>query len=350
MAKKDAAKRAAKKHLKEKKRQKKLDARPPKRVQEDPVDAWRPVVEGIEGLAHRLDVGSHDAAHLAELVATHGRRAEATKTWLPSRVRALTDDEILVGLATRGIVTDKPSFVALAEAREGARDLAIEVWKPSMHDDASPHDRDFVAEAAVTLWERWAPDHLSDETLHDLLRTGFDHSEDGRLPDALETLCTVWDRARGNGGLARIARADGRGEHFAAELVTLLDGPEGATDAQIERGLATLREVRAELPADAETYVPSLLAEARTLEALGRPEEGIRALLAVAPGLPMEPDLLGEATEIYGVWSDAPAELGEELRAVLTTVRDAAEGPVREVYDNDLGRLEELLAKRASAS
>ncbi|MDP2306113.1 MAG: hypothetical protein Q8P18_08795, partial [Pseudomonadota bacterium] len=262
MAKKSTAQRASKKHEKEKKRKKKLDARPPRAVKRDPVDDWKPGIEGIEGLAHRLEVGSHDAAHLAELVATHGKRADAKNTWLPGRVRALTTEQIVAELAARGVVTDEATFVALAEAGEGARDLAIETWKPMMSDTASPHDRDFVGEAAVALWERWAPHIVADEVLHDLLRAAFDQLEDGLREEGLETLCNVWELARDVGGLARLERADGRGEHYAQELVTLLDESADLPHPLLERGVVVVREVRDQLPAGHEGFVAAALAEA----------------------------------------------------------------------------------------
>ncbi|MES2643695.1 MAG: hypothetical protein V4850_29685 [Myxococcota bacterium] len=345
MAKKSSAQRASKKHEKEKKRKKKLDARPPRAVKRDPVDDWKPGLEGIEGLAHRLDVGSHDAAHLAELVATHGRRADAKNTWLPGRVRALTTEQILAELATRGVVTDESTFVALAEAGEGARDLAIEVWKPMMLDSASPHDRDFVGEAAVALWERWTPHVVSDESLHDLLRAAFDQLEDGLREEALGTLCALWDLAREAGGLARLERADGRGEHYAQELVTLLDESADLPHELLERGLAVLRDVRDQLPAGHEGFVAATLAEARTLEVLGRPGAAIEGLVATAAGYPQEPDLLGEAVEILGAWEGASPALCDQLHDALTAARDAAEGKLRDVYDEDLSRLKVALAE-----
>lgn len=346
MAKKDAAKRAAKKHEKEKKRKKKLEARPPRVAKQDPVDAWKPAIEGIEGLAHRMEVGSHDAAHLADLVASHGRRADAKQTWLPSKVRALTTEQILAELAARGVTTDEATFLAAAEAREGARDLAIELWKPMMRSNASPHDRDFVGEAAVALWERWAPHHVSDEVLHDLLRAAFDHLEDGATVEAIDALSTLWELAREAGGVDRLARADGRGEGFTHELAQLLDEPGDTPPAALERGLATLREVRETLPPGHDSFIHAIVSEARTLEALGRPAEAIDLLLATAPGFPLEPDLLGEAAEIFALNPHVTPGRGEDVRDALTAARDAAAGPVREVYENDLERLGEAIAAR----
>lgn len=348
MAKKSSAQRAAKKHEKEKKRKKMLLTRPSRAPKRDPVDDWKPGLEGIEGLAHRLEVGSHAAAHLAELVATHDHRRDAQATWLPGRVRALTTDQILAELAARGVVTDEATFVALAEAREGARDLAIEMWKPMMKAAASPHDRDFVGEAAVTLWERWAPHVVVDELLHDLLRDGFDQIEDGLREEGLRTLCNVWDHARDVGGLARLGRADGRGEAYAQELVALLDESADLPRDLLERGVVIVREVRDQLPADHEAFVFAAIAEAFTLEVLGRKAAAIEGLLALASSYPLEPDLLGEAVEIHGAWDAAPTALGEQIRDALTAARDAAEGPVRDVYDTDLERLNAALAARGA--
>jgi len=345
MAKKDAAKRAAKKHEKEKKRKKKLDARPPRVVKQDPVDGWKPAIEGIEGLAHRLEVGSHDAAHLADLVATHGRRKDAAVTWLPSKVRALTDAQILAELAARGVVTDESTFVAAAEAREGARDLAIELWKPMMRATASVHDRDFVGESAVVLWERWAPHHLADEVLHDLLREAFDHIEDDKHDAALGVLCHVWELARENGGLDRIARADGRGDSFLEALLGSVDDLGPAEPKLHERALATLHEIREVLPADHDAFVHTLVNEARTLETLGRAKDGIELLLAAAPAWPEDPDVLGEAAEMFMVNPKVGKRYGDDVAEALTAARNAAAvDKLRAIYEEDLTRLNAALA------
>jgi hypothetical protein len=344
MAKKDAAKRAAKKHEKEKKRKKKLEARPPRVVTQDPVDGWKPAIEGIEGLAHRLEVGSHDAAHLADLVATHGRRKDAGATWLPSKVRALSDAQILAELAARGVVTDESTFVTAAEAREGARDLAIELWKPMMTSNASVHDRDFVGESAVVLWERWAPHHLADEVLHDLLRSAFDHLEDGSNDVALEILCNAWELARDNGGLERLARADTRGEGFLEELLGAVDDLGEAEPKVHERALVALHEIRESLPPGHEAFVHTVVNEARTLETLGRAKEGIELLLGAAPAWPGDPDVLGEAAEMFMVNPTVGRRFGDDVLEALTAARNAADGKVRETFENDLNRLTEALA------
>ncbi|MDP2308808.1 MAG: hypothetical protein Q8P18_22495, partial [Pseudomonadota bacterium] len=90
-------------------------------------------------------------------------------------------------------------------------------------------------------------------------------------------------------------------------------------------------------------FVAAALAEARTLEVLGRHAAAIEALIALAPSYPAEPDLLGEAVEILGAWEGAPPVLGEQLRDALTAARDGAEGPVRDVYETDLERLSTAL-------
>ncbi len=347
MTKKDAAKREAKKHEKEKKRKKKLVARGGELTRRDPVDAWRPAAEGIEGLAHRMKTGSHDAAYLADLVAKHGRRADARTTWLPSRVRALTDAQILAELAARGVVTDKPRFVAAAEANEGARDMAFALWKPKMLPDATVHDRDFLGEASVALWARWLPHHVSDEALHDRLRAAFDHLDDGAEAKALDALLAAWALARDHGGIPRIERVDSYGECFLGTLLDLLFYESRNRTAEALAGdFATLREIRESLPADHDQLAEVVLGEAGVLQVLDRREEAIELLLALAPTCPLDPFLLGEAVAVFAENPGMARAIGEELLDALSAAAAAADRPLADTFQVDIECLTLALADR----
>jgi hypothetical protein len=238
MAKANAASRAAKKHEKQKKREKKLAARPPRISQNGAIEGWKPATEGIEGLARRMGVGSHDAAQMAEAVAQ--RRPEARGTWLPSKVEAMETDKIVAELAERGVRADEDTFVAAAEERVSARALAVNLWKPMMRASATVHDRDFVGQAAEVLWARWAPHHPCDEALRDLLRVTFEQVDEHNIAGAFDAFEATWDQVREDGGLERLAKVDTRGARFAEKLRAFCAGLEGGF---ANRGRELMRDV-----------------------------------------------------------------------------------------------------------
>jgi hypothetical protein len=347
-----AAKRAQKKHEKALKRKGKPSSRAPWTPgdAQDPVAAWKPLTEGIEGLARRLRAGPHDAAQLAGAIAGQGSRPEARKTWHPERVRELSTEQIVAELATRGVRTDEAAFLALAEARESGRRLAVDAWAPHLRPDATVHDRDFLGEAAVALWERWAPHHVSDESLLDLLQMVAAQSEQRALTGTLDSQCQLWDTVREAGGLPRLARLGDPGAAFADGLVALLGDPAALADPDragnvnrpdaklMNRALATIREVR-EVLADADLFVVAALAEARVLETLGRSEDAILLLLELAPAHLDEPDLLGEAAEMFNVWPGAPRTLRPRVADALADAADATSGQLRATYARALSEL-----------
>jgi hypothetical protein len=111
-----------------------------------------------------------------------------------------------------------------------------------------------------------------------------------------------------------------------------------------ERALVALHEIRESLPPGHEAFVHTVVNEARTLETLGRAKEGIDLLLGAAPAWPGDPDVLGEAAEMFMVNPTVGRRFGDDVAEALTAARDAADGKVRETFENDLNRLTEALA------
>ena len=344
MSKKNGAQRAAKKHAKEKKRQKKLAERHAGPL--DPLDRWRPEAHGIEGLARLLKTDSHHAAMLADLLAGEGK-AGAAATWHPARVRALGTEGIVAGLAARGVATDAARFATLAAAYESSRLLAAERWGPLLAPDATVHDRDFVGQAAEVLWAEWAPERLSDEALADLAALVYEEEPGGV---SVENLLHVWHRIRDVGGLARYERAVGAADAF---VESSLDALEFYDDADVAPRFDTdavatmLVELRAATPPGTPIWTGLTLRYARLLVDAGRPHDAIEDLLGCAAAHPALPVLPMEAVELYGALPDDPPGLYARIAAAVEASRDAGPAKFRDLCGTLLAYLREVRAKRA---
>lgn len=352
MAKKNDAKRAAKKHAKEKKRQKKLAARPT--APYDPIDRWNAAATGIEGLARLLKTDSHHAAIVADLLALQNQKGAAA-TWHPARVRALPEEVLLAELAKRGVVTDEASFAALATRYDSARVLAAENWGPAMAPDATPHDRDLVGEAAEVLWSRWGGDKLSDEQLADRVGLLLTAWEDGDADATIDDLFAAWESVRERGGLARIDRAAGSGEGFVATVLDAIEAYDEDDAGELPpldrpRALRVVDELRAELPVGTQTWVGTALTHARLLVDEMRPLDAIEGLLARAAEQPSNPALPMEAVELYGAIADDLPDLHARIAAAVAATRDAGPPKFRDLSASLLAYLEQVRANRSEPS
>lgn len=221
MAKKTPAQRAKKKHQKEVKRSKKLATRPPKgpivHTPPNPLLGWDPATEGVLGLAKRYGISLHAAAQLAERQAGKNAYAGADGLWLPTRVAALSTEELLTELGARGVHIHEASFVELTTRYAGGRAIAAE-WLTDLA--GTVHDHDFVGQAAEELWVRWAGGVVSDEMLMDLLEDAWEHFYDYRQAEALTRWVAVWDQLAVAGGLPRYGRlGSARVESWMVELI-----------------------------------------------------------------------------------------------------------------------------------
>ena len=203
---KDSGKRGAKRAEKAQKRARKLDARRREaaRPPANPIDEWRPLQEGIEGLARRLTLPQQMAARVADAAAQV--RPSASSCWLPTRVAALETDALLGLMADRGVSTSEPELRALALAHEAARTLAEQAWWPALGPEATPHDRDLLSEAAEVLWRRWCPDLLSNEQIEDTLHAAARALEARPVDGAAARagIMSIWHKLRSQGGLVRL--------------------------------------------------------------------------------------------------------------------------------------------------
>lgn len=207
MAKKTPAQRAKKKHQKDIKRKKKLAARGPAApavlTPPNPLTGWHPATEGIAGLAKRFAISGHIAARVAEARVTRPGYAGGEMLWIPSRVSALTTEEILAGLAARGVHTDERAFLVLAAEHTGGRAIAA-TWLADLA--GTVHDHDFVGQAAEELWARWNGDVPSDEDLADQWDAGLMAYEGGDPEEAVEEWVGLWTELSATGGIARYRR------------------------------------------------------------------------------------------------------------------------------------------------
>ena len=238
------AKRAAKKHAKHVKRKKlkRTAAATPLVVPFSfPWDGWRPGEEGIEGLAERMEVSHQTAAHYAEDLHADGR-IDAVLAWLPSRVRALTDEELLQRLAQLGVVTGPEALEALTAEHASGRSIARLVWQPLCPSPLSVHDRDYMSQAAVELWERWVRHVLSDEAIAVRLDAITETLERARPETALVALLDLWDDVRMSGGGARLEAAE-LGSLFTDSLGYALEAPWALGEEVLTRAGAAVAEL-----------------------------------------------------------------------------------------------------------
>lgn len=236
MAKKTAAQRAAKKHAKEVKRKKRLAARP---APTTPESRWKPEVEGIAGLARRMDVDRHVAATLAEQLYASGERPDAAAAWLPSRVDALSTDALLERLQALGIDADAESFAALALEHASTIRLFESAWSPHLPIDATVHDADLAAEAVEALWGRWLPDVLPEEWVRDTLFDATDAINEREFDECLALLLDIWGMA-GEDPLAWLKRCNVVTDYGTLLYDVLLDASAGL---EVDEGAQILKVV-----------------------------------------------------------------------------------------------------------
>lgn len=339
MAKTNDAKRAAKKHAKEKKRQKKVaEKRAIAPVQpRDPLAGWKPAVHGVEGLALLLRTDSHDASVLAEHMAKGGRK-DAKQAWIPSRVAAFSTEALLGELAARGVVTDEATFVAVAEGYESARKLAADVWSPLLSEGSTVHDRDLVGQAAEVLWERWLPGRVTDEALRDRVRDMLDSREEGDY--VLEEL----DKLLAETPYERIAQAWDASRF--GEVVHELTQQSGYQMDDAAAAEERVRRIRDRLPAHGLAWEGATLCLARLWDYDKRSEDAVTLLLDAADAAPPGFAYLAEAVDILA-YMDPLLPVVDRAEAALRRAADATEEPGRRKLTLDF--VDELVAAREEA-
>jgi hypothetical protein len=267
LAKKTPAQRAAKKHEKEKKRKKKLAGRP---LPVAPEMRWKPLEEGISGLARRMQVDRHVAASMADQLFGSGERPDASAAWLPSRVEALSTEDILDRLEALGITADAESFDALAERHWSTLRLVDTEWEPKLAAERSVHDLDFVTEAAETLWGRWKPDTHPDEWVLDAIHDAEGALDDNANDEALAMLLDAW-QALGDAPIQRLERVS-MSKAFTLALydamaMTREPSPELLEGAEILEQVAPLVTDEPDFPPEAARLLRSVQAAAQSPDA-----------------------------------------------------------------------------------
>lgn len=178
------------------------NVRVPRMTRTDQIEAWRPEVEGVEGLRVRFGCGWREASFIAEGRLAYVGTPEAA--WTHARVGSLSPAALAGGLARRGVTTDFAAFADLAGGYYGARKLAEARWITPAHD---VHDRDFLREAAYVLWTRWTPARLPDEAIeHELIRLD-DFMLDHGGHETLGVLIEIWNTVENEGGMGRMHAA-----------------------------------------------------------------------------------------------------------------------------------------------
>ena len=119
-------------------------------------------------------------------------RREVAVTWVPSRVRALSTEEILSELAAKAVPYDPDRFLETSQKESSAWEVAERLWPTQMN--RNTEDSDFLGLAACVLWERLDEagkmDYISLEMLDDLIQDGYQYE-----PHSPEKACEIWLRA-----------------------------------------------------------------------------------------------------------------------------------------------------------
>ncbi len=222
MAKKSAAARAQKKHEKANKRKKKLEKR---RNEPSALDRWKPLTEGVEGLARRTRIRMYAAFEFAEHLKTHWPQTQ--DLWTIARADATTTDELLIGLEAHGIGTDAKTFAERGLVTESAFVIADE-WIAAFDSPKSPHERDFVRAAASVLWLRWLTGLLPNEEVEYVIEQAEVSTDSAEPWAAIESLADLWAEL-GEDAAGRLHRLD-LGVRYTDALVQACQEDTGETE------------------------------------------------------------------------------------------------------------------------
>jgi hypothetical protein len=270
MAKQTPAQRARKKTEKAQKRKKQLSKR--KDVL-PPELRWKPLTEGIEGLARRVGVSTFMAGTLAS---PYLKRLGVTDdaVWSADRMRGQSTGAILDLLETLGVATDAESFANRALDLLSTVQFVERDWLPLLGPDQTVHQRDMLRAANVVLWERWLPDTVHDEEINGTIGLAAVQLDANSTPSPIADLLEIFE-ALGDDAARRLIRHP-NGEEFVRTLLDALW--EAYESGQLEDGTIPPEDEEAALAALdllIPLIVPSLEAELAPLrEALaGDPEE-----------------------------------------------------------------------------
>ena len=128
-------------------------------------------------------------------------------SWNIDRVGAMSTEEIFEKLSTMGIQTDQDQFLRDVHQFYSASALANHWLEPTGSDISGV---DFVHYAAVSLWERLAPDVINDETIDYLMQEGYEELERRKLQIACHLWLTAWGylKTRFTSGMKSIQDAE----------------------------------------------------------------------------------------------------------------------------------------------
>lgn len=271
-----------------------------------------------------------------------GLRERLAALWTPTKVAALSTEEICTLLASWGVTVDRESFVALARGRERAWAIAEEIWLPPARERGEVPDN-LLGLAAVELWKRWIPERPGRDVLGSWVAEGYRLLEHDRNA-ACEHWLRTWDTLRWRLGLRPTLAAaremvDGGPEltRWLLDLGWELCVAVAGSPALGPRAVAYLEATaRLQLP-QGEAWVRHCLRTdlADVLFHIGRREEGERVhrTLIRGPGSALERRRLAEALA-YSADVCSAEEL-ERATALLEVVPDYGVGLGEEAEAHD---------------
>ncbi len=268
MAKKNAAQRGQKKNEKALKRKKALARRKDPLL---PEMRWKPLTEGVEGLARRMQLNTFQAASVAPAV-LKALSAPPDAVWTADRMRGLSTGAVLEMLEALGVSVDAETFANRALDLLSTVQFVESDWLPALV-DSTVHQRDQLRAANIVLWERWLPDTTHDEQIDQtVVYAGLcldDPAAESPIVDLLDTYAALGDEP------ARRLLRHPNGEEFVRVLLDALW--QAYENGQLNDGSVLPEDEEAALAALdllVPVVVPSLLPELAPLrEALaGDPE------------------------------------------------------------------------------
>jgi hypothetical protein len=289
--------------------------------------------------------------------ATPETRRQLQKSWLPSKLAAMSLEEIAAQLGRLGVPYDRTGFIAAAKSHQSAWVLGTE-WTARLG-NPSGDDGEFIGLAACELWRRLCADHPSLELIDDWLCEGYGLVGQGKRAEGLTAWSKVWDALRPRLSAKRETLSDA-GERIFPRMSQCLtnwvqdltmEAMNGALmDAQCgEIGLRVLRELIEVVPDD---EALSLLGDLAMLHFnLRRDAEGEQLCQQLIRDHPDR--AVGYATLEQGLLRDSyrGAPDPTNIRRAIALLEQALAYPVKDVEAFDLpSRLEDarkLLAKAA---
>ena len=283
-----------------------------------------------------------ESEHFTRMQHREPKRADQFHT--PSKVAAMSTEEIVDRLRKLGVDATRGAYLASAKGRTSAWSLSGPWREASLTKPLSRHDDDFLGLAACELWRRYCPERPSIEMLDDEMQAGYRRSMEGEAAQACAHWARVWktirERLRPEMRTIDDAVAVFSGTqslyNWIQDYLIKLQNVAVDQRSYAETGVRFCEEVLAQFPDEDELFLINFRSDMGDLLCLaGETERGERVFLELtrdypdnAAGYACLADLLG-----YGPTPGSEAIDRQRAQRVL---EEALARPVTDAADYDL--------------